>query len=380
MDRKKECSGCKQMIRVLQCVNNMDRAGLETMLMNYYRNIDRTKIQFDFLMHRPDKSDYDDEIEKLGGRIYRAPRLYPQNYPAYFSFMRQFFRDHPEYQIMHSHIDAMSFLPLLAGKKAGIPIRIAHSHSTSIDRDFKYWLKQWYRHKIPSVSNYHFACGEKAGRFLFGDKVFRVIPNAVDRKQYLFDSEVRFRKREEFQLGERFVIGHVGRFSYPKNHTFLIRVFEQVLKREPDAVLLLIGTGEKESAIRVQVRQLGIEDRVLFLGSRSDVAELYQAMDVFVLPSLFEGIPVVGIEAQYAGVPCIFSDRVPDEVSFTEQCEFVDLNLPVDSWADKIMSYRYWKRGEQEVVGAQYDIQYACSVLEKLYLDLHQQTCSNKND
>ena len=147
------------MIRILQCVNNMHRAGLETMLMNYYRNIDRDQIQFDFLTHRPERGDYDDEIEQLGGRVYYAPRLYPQNYPAYFAYMKRFFAEHPEYRIVHSHIDSMSYLPLLAAKKAGIPIRIAHSHNTSLDRDFKYLLKQYFRKRIPSVANVHLTCG-----------------------------------------------------------------------------------------------------------------------------------------------------------------------------------------------------------------------------
>ena len=138
------------MIRILQCVNNMHRAGLETLLMNYYRNIDRTKIQFDFLMHRQERSEYDDEIESLGGRIFRAPRLYPQNYPAYFAFMEDFFREHPEYKIVHSHIDAMSYLPLLAAQRVGVPIRIAHSHSTGIDLDLKYPLKQFFRWRLNS--------------------------------------------------------------------------------------------------------------------------------------------------------------------------------------------------------------------------------------
>ena len=129
------------MIRILQCVNDMHRAGLETMLMNYYRNIDRDKIQFDFLTHRPNRSDYDDEIESLGGKMYYAPRLYPQNYPEYFKWMKRFFAEHPEYKVVHSHIDAMSYLPLKAAKAANIPVRIAHSHNTSIDKDFKYLLK-----------------------------------------------------------------------------------------------------------------------------------------------------------------------------------------------------------------------------------------------
>ena len=158
------------MLRILQCVNDMHRAGLETMLMNYYRNIDRNIIQFDFLTHRPHKSDYDDEIVSMGGRVYYAPRLYPQNYLKYFQWMKRFFQEHPEYQIVHSHIDAMSYLPLLAAKKAGIPFRIAHSHNTSIDRDFKYILKLLFCSQIPNVANIYASCGEEAGRFLFGNR------------------------------------------------------------------------------------------------------------------------------------------------------------------------------------------------------------------
>ena len=145
------------MIRVLQCVNNMHRAGLETMLMNYYRHIDRNKIQFDFLTHRPDRSDYDDEIEELGGRVYYAPRLFPQNYPAYFRYMKGFFSEHPEYCIIHSHIDAMSYLPLMTAKKAGVPVRIAHSHNTSIDKDFKYLMKEAFRWQLPYVATDYLA-------------------------------------------------------------------------------------------------------------------------------------------------------------------------------------------------------------------------------
>ena len=162
------------MIRILQVVNDMHRAGLETMLMNYYRNIDRERVQFDFLTHRPEKSDYDDEIVSLGGKVYYAPRLYPQNYPAYFKYMKQFWAEHPEYKIVHSHIDSMSYLPLLTAKKAGVPVRIAHSHNTSIDKDFKYILKQLFRYGINSVANYHLACGSEAGRFLYRMMISRL--------------------------------------------------------------------------------------------------------------------------------------------------------------------------------------------------------------
>lgn len=359
------------MIRILQCVNNMHRAGLETMLMNYYRNIDREKIQFDFLTHRPERSDYDDEIESLGGRIYHAPRLYPKNYPAYFSYMKGFFQEHPEYQIMHSHIDTMSYLPLLAGRMNGIPVRIAHSHSTSIDRDFKYVLKQFFRFGVPRVATHRLACGQAAGEFLFGKKSFQVITNAIDAQRFFYDPEIRQKKRAELGLEGKVVVGHVGRFCYPKNHGFLIDIFAKVAEKENNAMLFLVGTGEKETDIRQKVHDLGLQERVLFLGSRGDVNELYQAMDVFLMPSLFEGVPMVGIESQFAGVPCLFSNKVPQEVMFTERCEFVSLDSTTEQWADRVLYWALQQRSGVQLMDSPYDIIYAGRILEQYYLDLN---------
>lgn len=360
------------MIRILQCVNDMHRAGLETMLMNYYRNIDRTKIQFDFLTHRPYRSDYDDEIEKMGGKVYYAPRLYPQNYPNYFKWMKNFFKEHPEYKIVHSHIDTMSYLPLLAAKKAGIPIRIAHSHNTSLDRDFKYLLKQYFRLKINSVCTHRLACGEEAGKFLFGNRSFKVIPNAIDAEKFYFNEELRNKKREELGIKSEFVIGHVGRLSYQKNHKFLIEIFKELLKTEPESLLLLVGVGEKEQEIRNQVEDLGIDDKVRFLGNRSDVNELYQAMDVFVMPSFFEGIPVVGVEAQFAGLPCIFSDKVPEEVKFSSKTNFISLNSSVVDWVTSIKEKMQMDRfmSNFDLCNNDYNIKSAHSILEEIYLKL----------
>lgn len=357
------------MIRVLQCVNDMHRAGLETMLMNYYRNIDRTKIQFDFLTHRPDKSDYDDEILSLGGKVYYAPRLYPQNYPAYFKYMENFFAEHPEYKIVHSHIDAMSYLPLRAAKKAGVPVRIAHSHNTSIDKDFKYILKQFFRSRINSVANHYCACGKEAGKFLFKGKDATVIPNAIEVDKFLFDREMRKYKREELGLKDEFVLGHVGRLSYQKNHKFLIEIFSEVHKKNKNTVLLLIGVGEKEQEIKEQIRTLGLDNAVKFLGNRSDVNELYQAMDVFVMPSFFEGIPVTGIEAQFAELPCIFSTKVPKEVSFTDKCKFLTLEERTDKWAEVILSINPAVRveGSMTVKNSWYNIKNAKSILVEYY-------------
>lgn len=357
------------MIRILQCVNGMHRAGLETMLMNYYRHIDRTKIQFDFLTHRPERSDYDDEIESLGGRVYYAPRLYPQNYPAYFKWMKQFFSEHPDYKVMHSHIDSMSYLPLLAGKKAGVPIRIAHSHNTAIDNDFKYPLKQYFRFRITSAANKYLACGDEAGKFLFNNKEFNIIPNAVDAKKFYFNEDIRQSKRKELGFTDEYVVGHVGRISYQKNHKFLIEIFNILRKKEPKAVLLLVGVGEKESEVRKQIKNLKLEDKVYFLGNRSDVYEIYQAMDVFVLPSFFEGIPVVGVEAQFADLPCIFSDKTPKEVKFNTKSQFLSLTKPAEYWANIILDAKKCERscGNEDILNSNYDIKNAYMILENYY-------------
>lgn len=320
------------MIRILQCVNDMHRAGLETMLMNYYRNIDRDKIQFDFLTHRPNRSDYDDEIESLGGKMYYAPRLYPQNYPEYFKWMKRFFAEHPEYKIVHSHIDAMSYLPLKAAKTANIPVRIAHSHNTSIDKDFKYLLKQYFRSKITSVATDYCACGQEAGKFLFGDEKFSFIPNAIEVDKFLYNEKIRAEKRQELDIQNQFVVGHIGRLSYQKNHKLLIKIFDELQRKLPESLLLLVGVGEKEEEIRNLVCELGLESKVRFLGNRNDVNEIYQAMDVFVMPSFFEGVPVVGVEAQFSDLPCIFSDKVPSEVKFNSKTKFVSLDATIEEY------------------------------------------------
>lgn len=360
------------MIRILQCVNDMHRAGLETMLMNYYRNIDRDKIQFDFLTHRPNRSDYDDEIESLGGKMYYAPRLYPQNYPEYFKWMKRFFAEHPEYKVVHSHIDAMSYLPLKAAKTANIPVRIAHSHNTSIDKDFKYLLKQYFRSKITSVATDYCACGQEAGKFLFGDEKFSFIPNAIEVDKFLYNEKIRAEKRQELDIQNQFVVGHIGRLSYQKNHKLLIKIFDELQRKLPESLLLLVGVGEKEEEIRNLVCELGLESKVRFLGNRNDVNEIYQAMDVFVMPSFFEGVPVVGVEAQFSDLPCIFSDKVPIEVKFNPKTKFVPLDATIEEWVKSILATQNSKRSSEtkELQNSQYDIKVAHSILENYYLNI----------
>lgn len=357
------------MKRILQVVNIMDRAGLETMLMNYYRNINRSEIQFDFLTHRDVVGEYDEEIKCMGGKIYRAPRLMPQNYFKYIEWMKNFFKEHPEYTIVHSHIDAMSFWPLWAAKSCGISVRIAHSHNTRIDKDYKYILKCFFKKLLPSVANYYWACGDQAGKFLFGEREFDVLPNAIEAERFLFQSETRDRVREELNIVNSFVIGHVGRFFAQKNHKFLIETFSEIKKMRSDAVLLLVGQGELEQGIKELCKYYNIVDSVKFLGSRSDVNTLLQAMDVFVLPSLFEGLPVVGVEAQASGLPCVFSDCVPEEVGMTGNCVFLPLEIGPAKWAEQIISLKCENRQcENEIIRQKgYDIKLAANNLMDKY-------------
>ena len=327
------------MIRILQCVNIMDRAGLENMLMNYYRNIDRTKIQFDFLTHREEKGAYEDEIISMGGKVYHAPRLYPQNYPLYFKWMKNFFTKHPEYKIVHSHIDAMSYFPLLAAKKASVPIRIAHSHSSKLDRDIKLPIKYFALKKLPFVSNVYCACGQKAGKFMFGSRRFSVIHNAIDLQKFSYEELKRKSKRDELDIEKDvFVIGHVGRYCYIKNQLFLIDIFSKLLQEKQNCMLLLIGNGPDEAKIKTKIDTLGISDKVKLLKNRDDVNELYQVMDVFVMPSLFEGLPVVGVEAQANGLPCILSNRISNEVILSDCVQMLDLDDGINAWKNAILS------------------------------------------
>ena len=328
------------MIRILHSVSNMDRAGIETMLMNYYRRIDREKIQFDFLVNKTKPGAYDDEIRALGGNIYVSPGLSPWKLPAYIRFMKALLRDHPEIRILHGHNEGMMEYALLGAKKAGLKTRIAHAHNTKIIRDYKWPLKIFCKAFIPYTATEYFGCGRDAGVYYFGKKRWAergyIMHNAIDPSRFLFSEEIRRSKRAELGIDDQFVVGHIGRFNLQKNHKRLIGIFAALLRIKPESVLLLIGEGELEEQTRAQVKELGLEDKVRFLGLRSDIPELCMAMDVFAMPSLFEGLPVVGVEAQATGLPCVFSREVTDEVVILPQSSQILLSASDDEWAERI--------------------------------------------
>jgi hypothetical protein len=335
-------------LRILHVVTIMNRAGLETMLMNYYRAIDRSKIQFDFLVHRDDKGDYDDEIKSLGGRIYRLPSISFAHSVNYSKKAYDFFINHPEYSIVHSHLDSLSALPLAAAKKANVSTRIAHSHTSNFDSDLKKPIRNMTKHLIPMYATDFFGCSDEAMEFMFGKRAAKdgiVINNAIDTSKFTFSEKTRKKIRKEFSLpADSFVVGHVGRFNYPKNHEFLISIFNELLKEEPSAKLLLVGDGENKAIIKKQVSDLGISKSVIMTGVRNDIHDIMQAMDVFVMPSRYEGLPVVSIEAQASGLPCVFSDVVTTDLNITGNCRFISLKLNTKGWVEAILSFKKYTR------------------------------------
>ena len=359
-----------QPIRILQVVTHMERGGLETMLMNYYRNIDRDEVQFDFLTHRDTKSAYDDEIESLGGKIYHLPKLNPFS-KGYLNALDKFFKEHKEYQIVHCHQDCLSGVVLKVAKKNGVKFTIAHSHNANQDKNLKYLIKVFEKRKIPKYADKLFACGDEAGRWMFNTDDFEVLNNAIDTDLYAYNKEKADKVKKEFGIENKFVVGHVGRFNPQKNHEFLIDVFNEIQKVKEDSVLMLVGDGDLRPEIEKKVRDLGLSDKVIFTGVRSDVNDLMQGMDVFLFPSLYEGLGIVLIEAQAAGLKCIISDNIPKDGVLTDDVTCISLTQSPIVWANEILKYQEYKRANNKEIikKANYDIKNNAKKLEQFYIE-----------
>ncbi len=364
------------MLKILHSVSNMDRAGIETMLMNYYRHMDRDRIQFEFLANKPKPGDYDDEVRSMGGQVYVSPGLNPLHYPDYLRFVGGILQKDKSIKIVHAHNEAMGVYALNAAKKAGVGVRIAHAHNTRIIRDYKYPLKLFCKQFLPYSATDLWSCGRDAGIWFFGKKNWEkrghILRNAISLDKFAFNESVRAEIRSAHGFGDKTVIGHVGRLNVQKNHTRLLDIFAEYVKINPHAVLALIGEGELEDRLRAKAAMLGIKDKVYFAGLQSNVNEWYQAFDVFVLPSLFEGLPVVGIEAQAAGLACLFSDAVTDEVVLSQGARRLSLKAPDSEWATEIDALaragRRRSDGVQIARDAGYDIVTEAERLTKLYL------------
>lgn len=363
-------------IRVLHVVVNMNRGGAETLIMNLYRNVDRSKVQFDFLTCRPGV--FDEEIIKMGGRIHRIPYISDVGPFKYQKSLRRFFSDNPDYQVIHSHLDKMSGLVLREANEAGIPFRIAHIHSTGSEGGLISRAYKWYSGKLLPVSTTHvIACSKKAAAWICPNGVEQtaIIKNGIESEKFTFSENIRKKVREDFGIKkEVLVLGHIGRFWKVKNHDFLIDIFAKFNRDRKDSILILVGDGPLKSEIEKKVKKLNLEGKVIFTGIRGDSERLLQAFDLFIFPSLYEGLPVSLIEAQGAGLPCIISDNISTEV---------DLNLglihyaPLDDqeiWMEKIR--RCGLKSQPRIVNRNvflkkgYDIKSSATYLEGFYLAL----------
>lgn len=314
------------MIRILHIVPNMQIGGLETFIMNIYRNINREEIQFDFLEHYKNKSAYDDEIKKLGGKVYNFTFRNDKNIFKYIFQLNNFFKVHKEYKIIHCHMESVGAIVFFIAKLHGIKIRIGHAHTNSTNKNIKGFIKKIISKPYKYFTTLNFACSKEAGEYLFGNKKFEIIPNAIEQSKYKFDLNVRNKLRKEFRINDDFVIGHVGRMDKSKNQIFLIDIFYQYLKINPNAKLVLVGDGEDRLKIENKINEYEIKNNVILLGVRNDINKIYSMFDLFVFPSVFEGLGIVLIEAQINGLNCITTLDIPKETKISNGITYLSLD------------------------------------------------------
>ena len=324
------------MIRVLHIFHEMANGGIEHFVMDYYRHIDRTRVQFDFLVSVESEGYFDREIQAMGGVIHHAYPLKKNPIRNYYDIARIVRENH--YHIVHRHTgSAFGYFDLRAARHGGAKHLILHSHNNQAGKQMLHKLSNAFL-KIPCE---RFACSREAGEWLFGpDQNFKIINNAIDCDKFRFRPEARNRIRQELQLEDKFVIGHVGRFEEQKNHLRMLKIFKTVVRKCPNSVLVLVGIGSLQNQCKKLARDLGISSQVLFLDGRSDVPKLMQAFDLFWLPSLYEGFPFVLVEAQTSGLVCIASTNVPAECNITGNVHFVGLEETDSEWADAVLKYR----------------------------------------
>lgn len=351
--------------------------GAEMMVMNYFRNIDSNLVHIDYVVHGLSKGNFDDEILSKGSKIHRLPIFSKNPLKNIKELYRLLVRK--KYDIIHVHMDTMAALPLYLAKQAKIPIRIAHSHNTSFNKDIRnlhLLFHKFSRKKIKNYATHYFACSKAAGEFLFGMDFHlkdnaKVINNAIDLQLFKYDINKRREIRKALNLNGKLAIGHIGRFATQKNHSMLIEIFREIKKLHSDSILILCGKGELEGFIRDKVLDYGLKNDVLFLGVRNDVSDILQALDIFILPSLHEGLPVIGIEAQATGLLCFMSDTITKETNFTDM-NFIDLDLSPREWANQIIeNYKIFnridRRKEAKVAG--FDITHEAKKLQDFYLE-----------
>lgn len=363
--------------RVLLVFTIMNRGGAETMVMNYYRHIDRSRLQFDFLVHREEPGVYEEEIRALGGRIFRLPPLSLLRLSEYRKAVAAFFDAHPEYELVHGHCSELGYWIYREAAARKLPFIAAHAHSSPHGIDKNSLPRFVLKHLMRPFLTHGFTCNELCGRWLFGRRGAKnavIVRNAIDANHFRYSQETRAAVRSDMGWEGRLVVGHVGNFSWPKNHDFLLSVFRALRKIRPKALLVLIGSGgENEAHVRAEAAQAEWNGSIRLLGGRDDVAELLQGVDVFAFPSCFEGFGIAMLEAQAAGLPVVASDRVPGDAAVVPgSADFLSLKASPETWAEAIARKAdTWRRADTFSLlrDAGYDIARNAERLQELYLN-----------
>ncbi len=365
-----------QPIRVAHVLGKTVAGGVESFVMNYYRHIDRNKVQFDLIVDADSTYSWREEVEALGGHIFMVAPY--QNISKNQADLMKLFQEN-SYLIVHSHLNSLSIFPLYAAKKAGVPIRIAHSHNTAGKGEIKRNCLKYTLRPFSRIFPTDFCASSViSAKWLFGEKAYeqgkvKLFNYAIEINNFCFDQNERSVLREELNVNDKYVVGHIGRFVSQKNHQFLIKIFYHILQKKSDALLLLLGDGPLLPQIKEEVEKLGISENVRFLGVKKDIHRYYQAMDIFVLPSLYEGLGIVGIEAQAAGLRTIASTAVPKEMMITDLVRFISLDENPETWAKEAISWgnnytRY--NTKEDLIVAGYDISSETKQLENFYSSL----------
>lgn len=360
-------------IRVLHVVTVMNLGGIENFLMTLYRSIDRNRIQFDFLVHRADQGFFDDEILSLGGRIYRLPPVSPFGLFDYYKRLKRIV-DQNNYSIVHSHLNANSAVVLGLLKLCNVRNRIAHSHIDKAGGN-KAFLKKILRRYVSKVSTENLACSIRAGKWLYGDDEFIVFKNSIDTKKFRYSLSNRQKIRKELNvIDDELLIGNIARFDIQKNHNFILDIFSELHFINKRCKLLLIGDGVLKETIMHKVNCLNLCDHVIMTGTISNANEYLSAMDVFLFPSLYEGLGIVVIESQANGLPVLMSDTVPQEAIVTNLVSQESLSVSAEDWAKKIIKIKRKDSNkvsyDDKLVRYGYDVKDNAKKIMELYFEL----------
>lgn len=368
-----------QPLRILQVFTTLNRGGAEVNMMNYLRNMDCSKFQMDFLLHRSERGAFEEEVKEYGCQVFHVPALHPLKLNAYRKEVQSFFQEHSDYDIVHGQTSEIGAIIYEEAEKQKIPVIIAHAHLAKMNWDVKSPFRLVWRLLTRQFADTYFTCSQDAAVWLFGKKGAKrawQMNNAIDSEIFRYNPAVRENIRRQLDLKTELCFLCVARFQKQKNHLFLLEVFSQIIKLQPDAKLFLVGDGELKTAIKKKIDDLNLQNSVLLLGLRSDVNVLMQAMDVFLMPSLFEGLPVSLVEAQASGLHCVISDTISEEsILIDDLVRMVSLKDSPKKWAEEIIAFSDYERKDTSplILEKGYDIRENAKRLEQKYVELLQQ-------